>query len=197
MLPERAGSRARGFSELDHEREELRTEVAALRQEAVRILRIVTSALEDGLQRREAVAAEMRRAEAQLAALRDERALAEDGLAHIRGELTLLEHELEAVRIQRVGTLMETERVLRRALEERDTLVQEVAALREDRADLATRAGATGPGDALGEAPYDLLEPEPEPGRISLKRYAAAALVALVVLALTILAAPVFSFSAW
>ncbi len=158
------------------ERNTLRTEIEALRQEGMRILQIVGDALEEALEQRESVVSEARAEHEHLAALRSERDEVERALRATREQLAALIADLEEVRSQRVGVLLRVEGVLREALEQRETLLAEMASLRREREGLLARP-------VLGSASE--LEPAKSGGHW-LRNLALVVLVLLVLALLTL-----------
>ncbi len=164
------------------ERNALRAEIQVLRRESIRILQLLTDALEDALGQREAVLAEARAAAVQLAGLRSERGQVEQALRATREQLTELVSELESMRSERVQVLLRVEHLLRDALEQREALLADTEALRREREMLRAET-QTEPVDA--EEPGE-IEASRSPG--SALRYFAVTVLALVILALAALA---------
>ncbi len=170
------------------ERDALQAELDALRRESVHTLQLVGRVLEDAIAHHASLTAEARALGAQVAALRAERVGLEDAVQAARGQLELLAGDLEATRSDRVATLLQAERSLREAVEQRNALMVELGVLRERRAALTHAPAEPAP------QPIDVAGPR---SRRSPARYATAAAVAAALLALGALAAPAVNVSPW
>ncbi len=109
------------------------------------MLQAVSDTVQETVGRREALLAEVRRAEERLAALDTNRSLVQE-LAETRTKVTELTEGLDELRSLRVGLLLDTERSLRDALELRESLIAEILDLQHRRDALAAEVGGVSTG---------------------------------------------------